>query len=141
MIKSAFIVLQLLVDRELVGPAHCLIYDLTEFGKVLEKIRDLKQNYNADYIEFVVGSQDEKKPKSEGSNMNIDFYSVLIGAFLKSFATAPRNPCLKEYYFALSYFYARVKQLEGNIEEAEAALKDVKTKYEALIHKNNTDFK
>ena len=51
------------MDRELEGPAICLMNHLKKFGSDLEKIKDMKENYNSDYIEVVVDNSDDKKGK------------------------------------------------------------------------------
>lgn len=115
-VKSAFATLQLFCDLGQSGPARSLLTDLIQFKAILEKIQDLKMNYNQDTIYIVMdnsgqGSKIKKQPSEEkkgGKKLQVEFYSVLMGSYLKSFAKSPKNPNLVEYEFALSYYETMV---------------------------------
>lgn len=68
--KSAFATLQLFCDIGQSGPARSLLTDLIQFKAILEKIQDLKMNYNQDTIYIVMdnsgqGSKIKKQPSEE----------------------------------------------------------------------------
>jgi len=52
------------------------------------------------------GSKIKKQPNDK--KLQVEFYSVLMGSYLKSFAKSPKNPNLVEYEFALSYYETMV---------------------------------
>lgn len=70
---------------------------------MLLKIQDMKYNYNSDYI-TVIHDNSKQKELEKSQKLQIEFYSVLIGSYLKEFGKSPKNPCLEEYQFALEYF-------------------------------------
>lgn len=37
------------------------------------------------------------RDSKDGKKLQIEFFSVLIGSYLREFAKSPKNPCLQEY--------------------------------------------
>ncbi len=56
----------------------------------------MKYNYNSDYI-TVIHDNSKQKELEKSQKLQIEFYSVLIGSYLKEFGKSPKNPCLEEY--------------------------------------------
>jgi tetratricopeptide (TPR) repeat protein len=69
--------------------------------------------------------------------LSFDSFSVTMGAYLKTFAKSPKNPCLEEFDFAVAYFETLICQAEGKIEEAEAALDQAKSLIQRILGKKS----
>jgi len=135
-------VLQIFVDLGQTGPARSLVQDLAAFRAVLEKIQDLKLNYCSDFI-YVVNDNSAGKviKQAEGPSkgqLNVEFYSVTMGAYLKTFAKSPKNPCLEEYDFALAYFETLINQAESKLEAADDCLKKAQKLHATLRNSKAT---
>lgn len=81
-------------------------------------------------------TQAEDPGKKGGKKLPIEFFSVLMGSYLKSFAKSPKNPCLFEYQYALTYFETQINQIEGRLEESEANLGSLRTNLDHLNNRN-----
>ena len=84
-----------------------------------------------------------KKGKSEHSQQNgkklqLEFFSVLMGSYLKSFAKTSKNPCLQEYRFALSLYRTRILQTVRDLEEAETSLQDTHDLLKELVERSDS---
>jgi hypothetical protein len=77
-----------------------------------------------------------KQPEGPSKGgLNFESFSVTMGAYLKSFAKSPKNPCLPEYDFALAYFEAVINQHEGKLDIAKDCIKKARDIYKKQVKK------
>lgn len=83
----------------------------------------MKYNYNSDYITIIHDNSNSKTKEMEKSQkLQIEFYSVLIGNYLKEFGKSPKNPCLEEYQLAIDYYETLINQNEGKLKDSQKSL-------------------
>lgn len=143
-IKSAFIVLQILIDTNQTDAARSILNDLLFLRSMLEKVQDMKHNYSSDYIYVVLDNSDgngkkvkQMPKKQQDQKLQIEFFSVLIGSYLKQFAKSPKNPCLEEYNFALSYYETLINQKEDNLKKSEESLKEMEKHLQSVLSRTS----
>lgn len=59
-IKSAFIVLQILIEANQTGPAWSILHDLEMLKSMLIKVQDMKLNFSSDFIYVVLDNSEGK---------------------------------------------------------------------------------
>ena len=108
-LKSAFNLLQILIDHQYVDSAKMLLAKVEDLLPYLKKVHKLKREYKptSEYEKKMMGDSLEN-----GEGLNTDNFSVSTGSSLSHSAKAPKSPCITEYDFFITYFKTRIALLD-----------------------------
>jgi len=136
-VKSGFIVLQILVDNNQLESSKSMIKKLEELIPLLEKLAQLKQDFKYNVLDKSSGEESKKSMHDlNPKGLKLEYFSISTGSNLTVPAKAPKNPWMTEYKFFLFYFKTRIALMDWDETVRGKWLKELNNKYDSMIKSN-----